>query len=59
LERKGDYAGAATEYRLYLKEAPQAGDASDVQKQLAELEKATAASSQPAMPQGATHPPQL
>jgi tetratricopeptide (TPR) repeat protein len=58
LERKGDYAGAASELRAYLKFAPQAGDASEVQKQLAQLEKATASpapSSQAAMPQ---NPPQ-
>ena len=48
LERKGDYAGAATEYRSYLKLSPQAGDANDVQKQLAQVEKATAASAAPA-----------
>jgi tetratricopeptide (TPR) repeat protein len=48
LERKGDYAGAAGEYRSYLKLSPQAGDANDVQKQLAQLEKATAASAAPA-----------
>lgn len=48
LERKGDYAGAATEYRSYLKLSPQAGDASDVQKQLAQVEKVTGSSNAPA-----------
>ncbi|HZU21972.1 MAG TPA: tetratricopeptide repeat protein [Terriglobales bacterium] len=69
LERKHDYAGAAAEYRQYLKEAPQAGDADEIQKQIANLEKATAmpatarqtpagaapAASSPALPQ---NPPQ-
>jgi len=58
LERKGNYADAANEYRQYLKEAPQAGDASNVQKQLAELEKATAGAPQTAVPQSASRPPQ-
>jgi tetratricopeptide (TPR) repeat protein len=44
LERRGDYSGAAGEYRQYLKLSPQAGDASDVQKVIAQLEKATASS---------------
>lgn len=47
LEHKGDMAGAATELRSYLKLAPQAEDASDVQKQLAELEKSAPPNSPP------------
>jgi tetratricopeptide (TPR) repeat protein len=53
LERKRDYAGAAAEYRSYLKLSPQAENASDVQKQLAQLEKATSALAAPAAAAGA------
>lgn len=47
LERKGDYPGAAGELREYLKLAPQAADARDVEKHLAGLEKVKAAAAKP------------
>jgi regulator of sirC expression with transglutaminase-like and TPR domain len=38
-----DYAGAAEQFKTYLKLAPEATDAAKVRSQLAELEKVTAA----------------
>jgi tetratricopeptide (TPR) repeat protein len=44
LAMKKDYAGAAEEFKTYLKFAPDAEDAAKVRSQLAEVEKITAAS---------------
>ncbi|MBV8206138.1 MAG: tetratricopeptide repeat protein [Acidobacteria bacterium] len=48
LERKGEFQAAAAEYREYLRLVPQAPDVAAVQKQVASLDKMTAANSQPA-----------
>lgn len=47
LAQKGDYAGAADEFRKYLKQVPDAEDAATVRKQLAQVEQAVAQAKQP------------
>jgi tetratricopeptide (TPR) repeat protein len=46
LERKNDYAGAAAYLRSYLMLAPDAEDAAQIKKELAELERLAGATGQ-------------